>query len=623
MSITRKVVFIVISVFLLSALVNLVVQQLSIMPSFIALEKETAIKNAERALGAINHELNQIIPSVSDWAYWTDTYAYVKGENPDYAQENLDTGTTLDAMGINFLGIYDLSGKATWNQGLNLATGEPLDLGKLTESSLPEDHLLLQHPHLESEVKGIIRTPGAPLLVVAKPILTNDRKGPIAGTFIMGRFLDTAAISRIAELTKIPISIVTTDRQTPHPSFGGTVAQGVIHTDFKLVETPTTWHARTTIFDIFARPILTLQMDTSRNISAQGATAVKQSLAILAATGMLVMFILWKLLQYSILQPITRLTEHAHRIGSNDDLQIRLQLKREDEIGVLARTFDQMLDNLSETRRRLITQSYHAGIAETAMGVLHNIGNAITPLNIRLSTLQQDLKTAPVAEMELVQTELADPVTADDRRADLVSFMELAGVEMAHLIQRGQKEIEVSIQQIRHIEGFLADQLRFSRSERVIEPVDMAAVIREVETELRQELEDTLHIEVTPSVAESGAVAGSYAALQQVVANLLINAAESVRSAGRAPGCVTVTAEQESIQGQRMVGIRFTDNGTGIDHEHQGRLFERGFSTKNREGSGYGLHWSANTLQALGGRISIENVKTGRGACVLMQLPPA
>lgn len=623
MSITRKVVIIVISVFLLSALVNLVVQQLSIMPSFIALEKETAIKNADRALGAIDHELNQLTPSVSDWAYWTDTYTYVKGENPDYEKANLDIATTLDAMGINFLGIYDLTGKALWNQGLNLSTGEPLDLGQLTGSSLPENHPLLQHLQLDSEVKGIIRTPGAPLLVVAKPILTTDRQGPIAGTFIMGRFLDTDAVSRIAELTKIPILVMPTDRQAAVSGGKGAIGQGIRHTDITLAETPETWHALMTIFDIFGTPVLTLQIDTSRSISAQGAKAVKQSMAILAATGVLIMFILWKLLQYNMLQPITKLTEHAHRIGNNDDLRIRLKLNREDEIGVLARTFDQMLDNLSETRRRLIAQSYHSGIAETAMGVLHNIGNAITPLNIRLATLQQDLKTAPVAEMELVQAELADPATADDRRADLLSFMELAGVEMAHLVQKGREEIEVSIQQIRHIEGFLADQLRFSRAERVIEPVDMAAVIKEVEVELRQELQDTLHIEVTPSVAESGAVAGSHAALQQVVANLLINAAESVRSAGKAPGCLTITAEQENIQGQKMVGLRFTDNGAGIDHEHQNRLFERGFSTKNREGSGYGLHWSANTLQALGGRISIENVKVGCGACVHMLLPLA
>ena len=152
------------------------------------------------------------------------------------------------------------------------------------------------------------------------------------------------------------------------------------------------------------------------------------------------------------------------------------------------------------------------------------------------------------------------------------------------------------------MQEILADQQRFSRSARLIETVDMAALIQDVAAGLTPDFKTALHLEITPSVTEIGLVAGSRAALQQVVANLLINGAESILSAGTAPGCLTVTAEYEELQGQKMVGLRFVDNGGGIDPDHLGRLFERGFSTKNREGSGYGLHWSANTVQALGGQ---------------------
>jgi signal transduction histidine kinase len=144
-----------------------------------------------------------------------------------------------------------------------------------------------------------------------------------------------------------------------------------------------------------------------------------------------------------------------------------------------------------------------------------------------------------------------------------------------------------------------------------------------VEAGLSQETRDTLHLEITPSVTEIGTVAGSRASLRQVVANLLINAAESIQSAGTAPGRVIVTADYEDLHGQSMVGLRFADNGGGIDPDHLGRLFERGFSTKNREGSGYGLHWSANTVHALGGQLSAESAGVGSGACMHMLLPPA
>ncbi|TKB23112.1 HAMP domain-containing protein [Desulfopila sp. IMCC35006] len=625
MSLTRKVTIIVILVFLISALANLVIQQVFIMPSFMALEKETASKNAERALGAIQRELDQIIPSVSDWAYWTDTYNYVKGQKPDYAEQNLDVGSTLEGMKINFLGIFDTSGKAVWSQGFDLKTGETIDLGTMTETTLPVDHPLLQHKNLESVVKGIVNTPHAAMLVVAKPILTNDRKGPIAGTMIMGRFLDDVAVQRIGEQTRLPIAIEKINQQiVPSDSISGSGSrQGLNYSDLKWIETPEMWQIFTTISDIFGHPLLTLQVDTSRDISAQGAKAVKQSLWVLAATGMLMMLVLWKMLQQALLRPITKLTEHALLIGENDNLQVRLDLKREDEVGVLADTFDQMVDRIAETRRRLIDQSYHSGIAEMASGVLHNIGNALTPLNIRLLSLQQELGTAPLAEMELATAELADPCTPSDRRVDLVQFVELAGGEMASLIKDSQEKLAASIKQVGEVQEILTDQQRYSRSVRVIEPVDMVAVMKDVEAGLSPETRDALHLEITSSVTDIGTVAGSRAALQQVVANLLINAAESIQSTGTAPGRVIVTAEHEDLHGQSMVGLRFVDNGAGIDPDHLGRLFERGFSTKNREGSGYGLHWSANTVQALGGRLSVESAGVGSGACLHVLLPVA
>ncbi|MGB3209399.1 MAG: HAMP domain-containing protein [Desulforhopalus sp.] len=100
------------------------------------------------------------------------------------------------------------------------------------------------------------------------------------------------------------------------------------------------------------------------------------------------------------MKPIATLTEHGLRIGENDNLEARFTLQREEEVGVLAYTFDQMVDRLAETGCRLVEQSYKFGIAEMAGGVLHNIGNALAPLNVSLATLQQELGTATQAEME-------------------------------------------------------------------------------------------------------------------------------------------------------------------------------------------------------------------------------
>ena len=53
-----------------------------------------------------------------------------------------------------------------------------------------------------------------------------------------------------------------------------------------------------------------------------------------------------------------------------------------------------------------------------------------------------------------------------------------------------------------------------------------------------------------------------------------------------------------------------------------GLVFSRGFSTKPRAtNSGIGLHWCANTVMALGGRLSVESAGPQRGASFLLTLP--
>jgi two-component system NtrC family sensor kinase len=622
MSLQKKVTLIVVIVFMLSGLMSFAVQRLTVLPSFHALEEETAKKNAERVLEAVYRELDQIEPLVSDWSFWTDTYEFVKGQNPDYIESNLDEGETLAGMKMNYLGFFDKSGRAVWTQSFDIEEEKQLGLGELTGDRLKNGHPLLVHSTPTSKAKGLIDTPHGPLLVVAKPIMDNDKQKPIAGTLMMGRFLNESAVARLAEQTKLPLDISRADKQAPS-NWIGSAGKELAHSKINLVEGADQWQANSTLSDLYGKPYLSIQVDTPRNITSRGAAAVSTSLLSLGVTGLMMMVVMLWLLQRAVLRPIATLSDHALKIGADDNLDTHLDLKRKDEVGVLARTFDDMVDRLTEVRRRLIDRSYHSGVAEMASGVLHNIGNSITPIKVKLSTLQSDLGAAPVAEMEQAAAELASPATPDERRNDLAKFMELAGVELAGLVKNSREEVVEAAQQVVHVQEILADQERFSRSARVMESVDMAAVIDDAAAGLSPEMKSAMQIEITPSVTETGAVVGTRAALQQVATNLLVNAAESILLTDSGQGKVTVKAAQEELEGQPATHLQIEDNGAGIQPENLERLFERGFSTKDRNGSGHGLHWSANTVKTLNGRITAQSEGAGRGACLDIWLPSA
>ena len=92
------------------------------------------------------------------------------------------------------------------------------------------------------------------------------------------------------------------------------------------------------------------------------------------------------------------------------------------------------------------------------------------------------------------------------------------------------------------------------------------------------------------------------------------------RQPGKLAGLLRITVDPADPSEPQLVHVRFTDNGQGIPAEALPRLFERGFTSKAR-GSGIGLHWCANTMAAMGGRIHASSDGPGRGACVHLLLP--
>ena len=74
----------------------------------------------------------------------------------------------------------------------------------------------------------------------------------------------------------------------------------------------------------------------------------------------------------------------------------------------------------------------------------------------------------------------------------------------------------------------------------------------------------------------------------------------------------------------QMVRVTVRDNGTGFDQETGRKIFMRGFTSK-KEGdeTGLGLHWCANAVAGMGGRIVAESDGQGCGAEFHVLLPAA
>ena len=101
----------------------------------------------------------------------------------------------------------------------------------------------------------------------------------------------------------------------------------------------------------------------------------------------------------------------------------------------------------------------------------------------------------------------------------------------------------------------------------------------------------------------------------------MLNAAESISQTGKGDGRITVTLGTSDKNGAEMSEFVVTDNGAGIADDDFRHIFESGYSTKEGDHSGLGLHWSADTLIAAKGTIYAENRADETGACFHVLMP--
>jgi signal transduction histidine kinase len=376
--------------------------------------------------------------------------------------------------------------------------------------------------------------------------------------------------------------------------------------------------------DLYGRPVMTLRVDVPREITVRGYRAVAYASACLIAAAVIVLILLVLVLNRVILNPLAQVTRHAVALGEDRDLTTRLELRGRDELGVLARELDRMVERVAESRMQLVDQSFQAGFAELAKGVLHNLGNAVTPISVRLANLTERLRAAPVDDAEQAVAELRSGTTDPQRGADLEEFLRLACKELATTVRAAREDVATLTRQTALIQAALAEQMRAARNEHVIEPVRLTELLAQSLEIVPDGCRARLSIDADDTVRGVGVVRVARTVLRLILQNLIINAADAVRDAGKNKGTLRVSAEIVHEADRRQLHLQCVDDGVGIPAENLKRVFEKGFTTKSPETNhGIGLHWCANAIAALGGRIWAASEGPGRGAALHLLVPLA
>ena len=157
----------------------------------------------------------------------------------------------------------------------------------------------------------------------------------------------------------------------------------------------------------------------------------------------------------------------------------------------------------------------------------------------------------------------------------------------------------------------------FTRREFALEPLDLNEAIREVIALSSSDLQRNRIILQTDLDDDLPIVTGDRLQLQQVISNLLRNAADAMAEVHDQPRRVQITTERED---DARVRLTVRDAGVGLPVENLNTLFNAFYTTKSG-GMGIGLYVSRSIVERHQGRLWAEPNTVGPGATFAFSIP--
>ncbi|MFY0577319.1 sensor histidine kinase [Cystobacter fuscus] len=323
------------------------------------------------------------------------------------------------------------------------------------------------------------------------------------------------------------------------------------------------------------------------------------------------------------------------------DFGVSLETSREDELGQLARSFEQMarevrqreealrqanegLEQRVEARTRelkdvhqqLMRTARQAGMAEIATNVLHNVGNVLNSVYTAAQLARERMNGMKLEQVGRVahllqehQGELTTFVAQDSRGRHLLPFLDKLGQNL--LDERGHMlELLGDIgRYTEHIGDIVKVQQNHARMPRLQEPVILPELV-----------EDALRINAAGLSRHQVKVERQWASLPSVLTDkhkvlmILVNLFSNAKYAmdGVPPEERLLAVKLELAAAADRIRIEVRDTGMGIAPEQLTRIFQYGFTTR-QEGHGFGLHSSALAAQEMGGSLTVRSEERGTG----------
>jgi two-component system nitrogen regulation sensor histidine kinase NtrY len=265
--------------------------------------------------------------------------------------------------------------------------------------------------------------------------------------------------------------------------------------------------------------------------------------------------------------------------AARGDLDHRVPVRSEDEIGAVAAAFNFMMEDLRVSKERLVIAERIAAWQEIARRLAHEIKNPLTPIQMAMDTLRKTWKKQHPSFGEILEESTATVMEEADR--------------------------------LKHIVSEFSAFARMPKPE--FQRLDLNELVRSA-LALYQGGAAPVEVKLFEQLPQIDADKNQ---LAQVVLNLVENARDAIGQ--RHEGRITVSTRLGEAQDRAMLIVE--DNGPGVPGDLKDKVFAPYFTTKHKKGgTGLGLAIVHRIISDHGGRIAVVDVPGG-GARFAIELP--